>query len=283
MNELKIIMMKYKKGDKVRVKSLEWFNINKGNDGDVLCDNAVHFTPDMTPYCSKIVTISKVFPSYGYYILEPSDNIKGVFKDYIWTNEMFEGFAEPDIKITIAIPTDSVLKKDSIRVEYNEESNKVILTADKEITYKPRVGNYVTMLPSYSNTPIKAIIMGISDSNHLTYIKVSTDSSYDICECDTSLTKINLATPEEKQVMDTILSYCNVIWNPTKYKLEKKRWRAKKLESYYYVTDSGRIEKATENTYNWNNDHYQFGNYFRTEQQAKDKVEQLKNFFQSSE
>lgn len=268
--------MKYKKGDKVRVKSLEWFNINKGDDGDVLCDDAVHFTPDMTPCCSKIVTISEVFLSYGY-------SIKGSFKDYIWTDEMFEGFAEPDIKITIAIPTDNVLEKDSIRVEYNEESNEVILTADKENTYKPRVGDYVTLLPSYSNTSIKAIIVGISDSNHLTYIKVSTNSSYDICECDTSIVKINLATPEEKQVMNTILSYCNVVWNPTKYKLEQKRWRAKESEYYYYITNIGEVYKTVEHNYNWNNDYYQFGNYFRTEQQAKDKAKQLKNFFQSNE
>ena len=79
--------------------------------------------------------------------------------------------------------------------------------------------------------------------------------------------------------MDTILSYCNVIWNSIKYKLKQKRWRAEKSEPYYYITDTGGINKANENNYNWNNNHYQFGNYFRTEQQAKDKAEQLKNLF----
>ena len=257
--------MKYKKGDKVRVKSLEWFNTYKDKNGDVLC-----FTSDMTSYCGKIVTISEVLPYY-YYFKESGH--------YAWTDSMLEDLAEPDVRITIAIPTDTILKKDSIKAEYNKESNEVILTADKENTYKPRVGDYVIMLPSYSNTSIKAIIVGISDSNHLTYIKVSTNSIYNIYECDISLTKINLATPEEKQVMDTILSYCNVIWNSIKYKLEQKRWRAEKSEPYYYITDTGGIEKANENNHNWNNDHYQFGNYFRTEQQAKDKAGQLKNLF----
>lgn len=182
-----------------------------------------------------------------------------------------------DIKITIAIPTDTILKMNSIKVSYNEEPNEVILTADKENIYKPRVGDYVTIL--LANTPIKAIITGISDSTHLTYIRVSADNGYDVDECYNPLAKINPATPEEKQEIDTILSYWNVMWNPTKYKLEQKRWRAEHLRVYYYITGEGKVSKTVEGNYSWNNEDYQFGNYFRTEQQAKDKAEQLKKLF----
>ena len=125
------------------------------------------------------------------------------------------------VKITTAIPTDTILKKNSIKVSYNEERNEIILTADKENIYKPRVGDYVTIL--LANTPIKAIIVGISDNTNLTYIRVSADNGYDVNECYTTPAKINLATPEEKQEIDTILSYWNVMWNPTKYKLETKK------------------------------------------------------------
>lgn len=259
--------MKYKKGDKVRVKSLEWFNTNKDKNGEVLC-----FTSDMTPYCGKIVTISKVLPYY--YFIEESDN-------YAWTDSMLEGLAEPDVRITIAIPTDTILKKDSIKVGYNEESNEVILTADKEITYEPKNGDYVII--TKNNQEYKVIISMITNIYFIEGIQIGEDSYnyttniFNIL----SLDSIRLATPDEKRDMNAVLYCHNRVWNPNSFKIEHKRWRAKKSELYYYITDVGKIHKTTEGNYCWNNDHYQFGNYFRTEQQAIDKAQQLKNLFQS--
>jgi hypothetical protein len=162
--------------------------------------------------------------------------------------------------------------------EVTEELKVALKNLKKENIYKPRVGDYVTIL--LADTPIKAIIVGISDSIDLTYIRVSADNGYDVNECCTTLAKINPATPEEKQEIDTILSYWDVMWNPTKYKLEQKRWRAEKLGVYYYITRGGKVSKTIEGNYSWNNEDYQFGNYFRTEPQAKDKAEQIKKLFQ---
>ena len=54
--------MKYKVGDKVRIKSLEWYNENNLENGFEIDD--VRFDPDMCKYCGKnaIITVeSKVY------------------------------------------------------------------------------------------------------------------------------------------------------------------------------------------------------------------------------
>ena len=44
--------LKFKVGDKVRVKSLEWYNENKQKDGTIDFDGTI-FTPKMSECCGK--------------------------------------------------------------------------------------------------------------------------------------------------------------------------------------------------------------------------------------
>ena len=85
--------MKYKVGDKVRVKSLEWYNANKDEDGDIpliqMCGSKYNFIDDMSCFCGKIVTINNVCHR-GYYDIK-EDNCC-----WYWTDEMFEGLVEHD-------------------------------------------------------------------------------------------------------------------------------------------------------------------------------------------
>lgn len=83
--------MKYKVGDKVRVKSLEWFNANKivDSNGHWLVKvnenggNREAFVEDMTGYCGKEATIiNVVYDSYWIDIDGPTG--------WIWTDSMFE-------------------------------------------------------------------------------------------------------------------------------------------------------------------------------------------------
>ena len=75
--------LKYKVGDKVRIKSLDWYNENKDEYGFVDFSTSV-FVPGMSQFCGKIVTIEDVF--------EEEDDVvycmEGI--DYDWTNEMIE-------------------------------------------------------------------------------------------------------------------------------------------------------------------------------------------------
>lgn len=81
--------MKYKAGDKVRIKSLDWYNENKSIHGDVWFDNAI-FVGGQSLYCGCELTIRLVTDD-SYYVIE---------NDYYWTDEMIECKVEEyDLKI----------------------------------------------------------------------------------------------------------------------------------------------------------------------------------------
>ncbi len=90
--------MKYKVGDKVRIKSLDWYNENKNNRNEITFENNSHwrFVANQSDYCGQIATITAV--SETAYRLEQIP--------WNWTDEMIEGLVEDEsntdfiIKIT---------------------------------------------------------------------------------------------------------------------------------------------------------------------------------------
>ena len=79
--------MRYKPSDKVRIKSLDWYNKNKTIHGDIWLDNAV-FVRGQSLYCGCELTIRLVTDDC-YYVIE---------NDYYWTDEMIEGLVEEETK-----------------------------------------------------------------------------------------------------------------------------------------------------------------------------------------
>lgn len=80
--------MNYKVGDKVRVKSLEWYNENKNKMGNILCNQIEFFQIYMSKFCGSILTIKNI----------DMDTYKVEENDYFWTDDMFEGLAEDTIQ-----------------------------------------------------------------------------------------------------------------------------------------------------------------------------------------
>ena len=82
--------MKYKVGDKVRIKSLDWYNENKDKDDNVplieTTNSDYNFIEVMRGFCGKVMTIFSV-NGYYYDMLEDDG-------DYYWTDEMIERLAE---------------------------------------------------------------------------------------------------------------------------------------------------------------------------------------------
>ena len=77
--------MKYKVGDKVRIKSLDWYNKNK--------DNLSFYTDTMALcFANEIVTIKSYGRYPGTYRIVEDEG------DFLWTDEMFKGLAEEEIK-----------------------------------------------------------------------------------------------------------------------------------------------------------------------------------------
>ena len=73
--------MKYNVGDKVRIKSLDWYHENKDETNDIECSNNIWFYREMSKFCGKVMTISHVGVDY-YTMVE---DLVGY-----WTDEMIE-------------------------------------------------------------------------------------------------------------------------------------------------------------------------------------------------
>ena len=79
--------MKYKEGDKVHIRSKEWYDNNKSYYGDIECGSRM-FYREMSYWCGRVVTIKNVNDGY-YRIVEDGTA-------FIWTDEMFEGLVEEE-------------------------------------------------------------------------------------------------------------------------------------------------------------------------------------------
>ena len=82
--------MKYSVGQKVKIRSLEWYRDNVNRYGIIECGKYEFFEP-MNEYCGKVVTIKRI-DNDNYRI----DTDKGAF---CWTDEMIEGLAEEETLI----------------------------------------------------------------------------------------------------------------------------------------------------------------------------------------
>ena len=84
IKDIRMETLKFKVGDKVRVKSLEWYNSNKDKDGLVYIDKqGIVFGETMANLCGKIVQIEEVNKT-GYFIC----GHPGFFQDWMLDNEM---------------------------------------------------------------------------------------------------------------------------------------------------------------------------------------------------
>lgn len=83
--------MKYKVGDKVLIKNIDWYNKNKDIDGDVLCGDYI-FVSYMSVFCGKILTIDVVFEDGTYLMKENTDG-------FVFTNGMIEGLVEEEVDL----------------------------------------------------------------------------------------------------------------------------------------------------------------------------------------
>lgn len=79
--------MRFKVGDRVRIKSLDWYNENKDNYGAIYAGNGFCFWKNMTRHCGEIMKITTVK-------VDPEDSNKGFYfmenSDEKWTDDMIE-------------------------------------------------------------------------------------------------------------------------------------------------------------------------------------------------
>lgn len=80
---------KYKIGNKVKVKSIDWYNNNKDRFGSVaIGDKKPRFTYAMSKYCGQVLTVDDLSEYEGEYYMIEDDGV------YTWADEMFEGVVD---------------------------------------------------------------------------------------------------------------------------------------------------------------------------------------------
>ena len=83
--------MKYKVGDSVRIKSLDWYNENKDDNREIKFENGT-FTTLKSTFLGQIMTIEEITLEKQYILME--DRYKT-----LWTDEMIEGLVEEETLI----------------------------------------------------------------------------------------------------------------------------------------------------------------------------------------
>lgn len=76
--------MKYKAGDKIKIKNIDWYNANKNYEGELICEDFSVFDESMSEFCGKVVTIAHVNEKGKYYDIEEDGLVN------YWTDEMIE-------------------------------------------------------------------------------------------------------------------------------------------------------------------------------------------------
>lgn len=95
-------------------------------------------------------------------------------------------------------------------------------------------------------------------------------------DCKYFTTKARYATPEEIKEFDEFLKSKGYYFDKEKLELKKLKWRAAIKETYYYMESSGIINYTTEDNVMTDGNRFNFGNYFRTKEEAEAAKKQIK-------
>ena len=86
--------MRFKVGDRVRIKSLDWYNENKDEYGTIIFSTEsgdYSFIKEDTRFCGRVVTIT--YARNGHYFIAEDD------RGYFWIDEMIEGLVEEEVDL----------------------------------------------------------------------------------------------------------------------------------------------------------------------------------------
>ena len=207
--------MKYNVGDKVRIKSLDWYNENKDEDGLVIVEVSTHaFIPEMVEHCGTVVTIKDVFENTNgravYYMKET---------DWDWTDEMIEGLVEEEAKPKFKVG-DRVIVRDTVGIwEITNVEDDILYTIKRE-DHTFTLTTYGSFLTLYEGISDKKEEMKSKDELLDEYEELTDRAfkgGYEKCKSDILLNGYEL--PEGYIFKD---DNGNVI-NATKIVLEKKK------------------------------------------------------------
>lgn len=136
--------MKHKVGDKVRIKSIDWYNQNKKSCGDDFQVNGLSFLKGMTQYCGKEGIITEIDGKDGTFRVNLdveywfNEGMIEEIPDTNSTSDTFQNIADTIRKIA------EIIRKDNIGFSVKEENGEIII---KPIKVEKQLNDYPLDMP----------------------------------------------------------------------------------------------------------------------------------------
>ena len=189
----------------------------------------------------------------------------------------------------IQLPKGMVVKNDA-HVEITDDCIYVEAELVKEQKYEPEDGDFVYVKAGYEHIAIFKKEVGedmyvyANWNMPFSVYKIIIDDLRPLC-CIHDLREIRPATEREKKMMIDQLAEVGKRWNEETKQIEDARWRAKDGEPYSYllVGDTDILVTTTTDMRMYKDDErFNSGNYFKTEEAAEKVAEQIWEIFKSS-
>lgn len=142
--------MKHKVGDKVRIKSIDWYNENKDKNGIIRLFE-LNFVPEMSKYCGREAIITAC-GSYGTYKIDIdkinwfNDEMFEETPENDFTSDIFQNIADTIRKIA------EIIRKDNIGFSVKEENGEIII---KPIKVEKQLNDYPLDMPVMVSDDLK--------------------------------------------------------------------------------------------------------------------------------
>jgi len=163
---------------------------------------------------------------------------------------------------------------------YNIEKNKMVIEfipKKLEEEYEPKDGDIISFRNSIG------ICGGIYQSDEGSFYQfrnyfqldndnneINTDTFYSMKEAP------QLATKGETKKLFDAMAKEGLKWNAKQKKIEKIRWRACVIGDYFYIDSDMEIMTDVDQRYPLDDNRFKNWNYFKTEEEAERKAEQIK-------
>lgn len=141
--------MKYKVGDKVKIKSREWYESNRNKDGEYVV-SGLFFTDNMTKFCGKEATITYSDEDDGTYQLDIDSSYW--FNDEMFEDSTLDNAEKPHISEQMIKDIADVIKSHNLGVSVSENEGKLIIEPLKEEEDLEK-GTYVMVTNDINNEP----------------------------------------------------------------------------------------------------------------------------------
>lgn len=161
------------------------------------------------------------------------------------------------------------------------DNGEIVVEVELKDRFQPKDGDFLH--DKYYD--ITAIYKETSKTGSIvTYVGINKNNIVPKTGLGFGMTKwFRYATPEEKSAfLKRLESEAHLRWNAETKKLEPIRWRAERNGIYWFIDPHGRANKTIDVRSNYDNDMYEIGNYFRTEEAAQKAANQIKEIFKNS-